>query len=114
MEDNKYMGYTPDYVDQLLPKQIFVFGSNALGYHTGGASGTARKEFGAVWGQPEGLQGQSYATPIIGILKDEHRNLTIGSIIVSQSLQKKLKNCLNWKNLRFVAIGGILLDSNNK
>jgi uncharacterized protein (DUF1810 family) len=64
MEENKYMGYTPDYIDMLLPKQIFVFGSNALGYHTGGASGTARKKFGAVWGQAEGLQGQSYAIPV--------------------------------------------------
>ena len=64
MEENIYMGYTPDYIDSLLPKQIFVFGSNVLGYHTGGASGTARKKFGAVWGQPEGLQGQSYAIPV--------------------------------------------------
>ena len=58
------MGFTPDYIDSLLPKQIFVFGSNTLGYHTGGASGTARKKFGAVWGQAEGLQGQSYAIPV--------------------------------------------------
>ena len=64
MEENKYKGYTPDYIDALLPKQIFVFGSNALGYHTGGASGTARKKFGAVWGQAEGLQGQCYAIPV--------------------------------------------------
>ena len=64
MEENKYMGYTPDYIDKLLPKQIFVFGSNALGYHTGGASGAARKRFGAIWGQAEGLQGQSYAIPV--------------------------------------------------
>ena len=64
MEENRYMGYTPDYIDTLLPKQIFVFGSNALGYHTGGASGTARKKFGAVWGQAEGLQGQCYAIPV--------------------------------------------------
>jgi hypothetical protein len=41
-----------------------VFGSNALGYHTGGASGTARKKFGAIWGQAEGLQGQCYAIPV--------------------------------------------------
>ena len=46
--EEKYLGYTPDYIDTLLPKQVFVFGSNALGYHTGGASGTARKKFGAV------------------------------------------------------------------
>lgn len=64
MEEKKYMGYTPDYIDRLLPNQIFVFGSNALGYHTGGASGTARKKFGAIWGQAEGIQGQSYAIPV--------------------------------------------------
>ena len=64
MEEKDYTGFTPDYIDRLLSKQIFVFGSNALGYHTGGASGTARKKFGAVWGQAEGLQGQSYAIPV--------------------------------------------------
>lgn len=73
MEDKEYMGFTPDYIDRLLPKQVFVFGSNVLGYHTGGASGTARKKFGAVWGQAEGLQGQSYAIPVDfgkGVRKD--------------------------------------------
>ena len=64
MKEKDYTEFTPDYIDRLLPKQIFVFGSNALGYHTGGASGTARKRFGAVWGQAEGLQGQSYAIPV--------------------------------------------------
>ena len=64
MEEKDYKGFTPDYIDRLLPNQIFVFGSNTLGYHTGGASGTARKKFGAVWGQAEGLQGQSYAIPV--------------------------------------------------
>ena len=62
--EEEIVGYTPDYIDMLLPRQIFVFGSNVLGYHTGGASGTARKRFGAVWGQAEGLQGQSYAIPV--------------------------------------------------
>ncbi len=73
MEEIEYKGFTPDYIDSLLPNQIFVFGSNSLGYHTGGASGTARKKFGAVWGQPEGLQGQSYAIPVDfgkGVRKD--------------------------------------------
>ena len=46
MEEQDKKGFTPDYIDMLLPNQIFVFGSNALGYHTGGASGTARKKFG--------------------------------------------------------------------
>lgn len=73
MENEEYKGFTPDYIDQLLANQIFVFGSNTLGYHTGGASSTARKKFGAVWGQAEGLQGQSYAIPVDfgkGIRKD--------------------------------------------
>lgn len=73
MEEKTNISYTPDYIDRLLPNQIFVFGSNSLGYHTGGASGTARKKFGAVWGQPEGKQGQSYAIPVDfgkGVRKD--------------------------------------------
>ena len=64
MEERKCIGYTPDYIDSLPSGHVFVFGSNVLGYHTGGASGTARKKFGAVWGQAEGVQGQSYAIPV--------------------------------------------------
>ena len=48
MEEKRFGAFSPDYIDTLLPGQVFVFGSNALGYHTGGASGTARKKFGAV------------------------------------------------------------------
>ena len=69
------MGYTPDYIDTLLPNQIFVFGSNALGYHTGGASGTARKKFGAVWGQAEGLQGQCYAVERFITFANDHSDM---------------------------------------
>ena len=58
MEDKDALGFTPDYIDRLLPGQIFVFGSNSLGYHTGGASRTARKKFGAVWGNGVGFQGK--------------------------------------------------------
>ena len=80
MEEQDKKGFTPDYIDMLLPNQIFVFGSNSLGYHTGGASGTARKKFGAVWGQPEGLQGQSYAIPVDfgkGVRKDSEVKASI-------------------------------------
>lgn len=84
MEEKDYKGFTPDYIDRLLPNQIFVFGSNTLGYHTGGASGTARKKFGAVWGQPEGLQGQSYAIPVDygkGVRKDAEVKTAIDRFI---------------------------------
>lgn len=84
MEEKDYKGFTPDYIDKLLPNQIFVFGSNTLGYHTGGASGTARKKFGAVWGQTEGLQGQSYAIPVDfgkGIRKDTEVKASVEKFI---------------------------------
>ena len=40
---------------------IFVFGSNTEGKHGLGAALTAKKEFGAKYGQAKGPQGQSYA-----------------------------------------------------
>lgn len=51
-------GSMPDWQD---PDNIFVFGSNAEGYHAGGAARAAYDYFGAEWGKPTGLQGQSYA-----------------------------------------------------
>lgn len=92
MEEKKNV-YTPDYIDTLLSNQIFVFGSNALGYHTGGASGTARKKFGAVWGQPEGLQGQSYAIPVDfgkGVRKDAEVKTAIDRFIAFAKAHNEL------------------------
>lgn len=43
--------------------EIFTFGSNAAGKHGKGAALAARHHYGAVQGQGEGLQGQSYAIP---------------------------------------------------
>lgn len=56
--------YTPDFIDSLEPGQIFVFGSNLTGCHSGGASMMAMQRFGAIWGQAEGPQGQCYAIPV--------------------------------------------------
>lgn len=43
--------------------RIFVFGSNLAGRHGKGAALFAYKHRGAIYGQGEGLQGQSYAIP---------------------------------------------------
>ena len=56
---------SPDRIDHLEENEIFVFGSNAGGFHGGGAAAHAMRRFGAIWGQGEGLQGQSYAIPTI-------------------------------------------------
>lgn len=52
---------TPNNITRLAPGEIFVFGSNALGHHAGGAAKVAFEKFGAIWGQGHGLQGMAYA-----------------------------------------------------
>ncbi len=59
------MRNTPNNITTLEPNQIFVFGSNLAGQHIGGAAKVALDSFGAVMGQGEGLQGQSYAFPTL-------------------------------------------------
>ena len=55
--------YTPDFITELGPNDIFVFGSNIAGAHAGGAARLANQKFGAVWGQGVGFQGNTYAIP---------------------------------------------------
>ena len=55
--------FTPEWISELKPNEIFVFGSNLQGAHGGGAAWLAYDKFGAVWGQGVGLQGQSYGIP---------------------------------------------------
>ncbi len=54
------MLFTPPNITTLEPNQIFVFGSNTEGIHGAGAAKQALK-FGAVMGNPSGLQGKTYA-----------------------------------------------------
>lgn len=56
---------SPDFITKLSLCEIFVFGSNLEGQHLDGAAKVAYKNFGAIWGQGIGLQGKSYAIPII-------------------------------------------------
>jgi len=61
---------TSDNVRNLEENEIFVFGSNASGFHGGGAAAFAMRNFGAIWGQGEGLQGHSYAIPTMEGIPD--------------------------------------------
>ena len=54
---------TTEFITELKPGEIFVFGSNLRGMHGGGAAYAAYRKFGAIMGQGVGLQGQSYAIP---------------------------------------------------
>ena len=51
---------TPEFITELQPNEIFVFGSNLQGMHGGGAAYIAYRKFGAIMGQGVGLQRQSY------------------------------------------------------
>lgn len=52
-----------DRIDTLEEHEIFVFGSNLAGRHSGGAARAANMKFGAEWGVGVGLTGQTYAIP---------------------------------------------------
>ena len=55
--------FTSEFITELKPNEIFVFGSNIGGFHGGGAARVAHKRFGAEWGVGEGITGQCYALP---------------------------------------------------
>jgi hypothetical protein len=55
--------FTPEWITELEPNEVFVFGSNLAGMHAGGAARVAFENFGAIYGEGTGLQGQSYAIP---------------------------------------------------
>jgi hypothetical protein len=74
-EKEAIMRVTPDHINRLGPSQIFVFGSNEAGHHDGGAARQALEQFGAVYGQGRGLQGQSYAIPTMGSLESLKRDV---------------------------------------
>jgi hypothetical protein len=76
---------------------IFVFGSNLAGRHGKGAALYARKHRGAIYGQGQGLQGQSYGIPT----KDEKiRTLPIDRI--AAHIERFLKFAQSHPELEFL------------
>lgn len=63
--------FTPENITELKDNEIFVFGSNMQGRHFGGAALIAWKKFGAEFGNPIGIQGQTYAIPTMFETADE-------------------------------------------
>ena len=92
-KDSKlYRTSVSSYTGDITPdaNTIFVFGSNPEGRHGAGAAKIARKQFGAIYGQGEGLQGNAYALPTKDLRVTENRGLR--SISESQIIEniKKL------------------------
>lgn len=76
---------TPSWIDEMDENEIFVFGSNTRGIHDGGASFTAVQYFGAIVGQPEGIQGHSYAIPTDGTTLEELHNAVLRFIVFAKA-----------------------------
>jgi hypothetical protein len=76
-------------VTSLQPNQIFVFGSNPEGRHGAGAAKYAKDNFGAVYGQGEGLQGQSYALPTKDLrIKTNNSLRSISAEDITENIKK--------------------------
>ena len=68
---------------------IFVFGSNIEGRHGAGAAKVAREQFGAIYGQGQGLHGNSYALPTKDLRVKENRGLrSISKEDIVESIKK--------------------------
>lgn len=61
-------------IELIKDNEVFVFGSNANGFHLAGAAKDAMQNYGAKYGQGHGLQGRSYAIDTmsgIDVIEDE-------------------------------------------
>lgn len=67
-----------------MKRRVFVFGSNRQGIHGAGAALEARERYGAILGQSEGLQGDSYAI-ITKELRPEEPPVTLDEIATGVS-----------------------------
>lgn len=81
---------------------VFVFGSNLAGRHGAGAALHAHRVHGAIYGQGEGLQGNSYGIPT----KDAKLN-TLSLELVKEGVQRFLEYAKEHSTTRFevTAIG---------
>lgn len=94
--------FTPENIQELKENQIFVFGSNMNGDHAGGAARLAVDKFGAVMGQAEGIQGQSYAIPT---LDKDMQKVTEEELINSLANLREFANEHPEKEFLLTAIG---------
>ena len=84
------------------PNTIFVFGSNTEGRHGAGAAKVAREQFGAVYGQGEGLQGNAYALPTKDLRVKENKGFkSISPEQITNSIKKLYETAKQNPNKQF-------------
>jgi len=78
---------------------IYVFGSNTEGRHGKGSARFAREQYGAIYGQASGLQGNSYAI----ITKDltQQRHPSISKQFIEEQIKELYKFAKQHPHLSF-------------
>ena len=112
-------GKYPYYTGDIKPGEniVFVFGSNPEGRHGAGAAKVAVEQFGAVYGQGEGLQGNAYALPTKDLRvkgnpdwkrsipeKDIEQNITKLYEVARQNPEKSF--CVAYRNVDHTSLNG--------
>lgn len=75
-------------INSLQDNQVFVFGSNTQGRHGAGAAKTAKNKFGAIYGQAEGIQGNSFAIITKDLTKDDRQHPSRTQEQIKEQIQK--------------------------
>jgi hypothetical protein len=75
---------------------IFVFGSDLAGRHSGDEALTALRNYGATYGRAVGLQGRSYAIPV----RDEQGKL-LPIPVISRYVQAFIKFAATHRDVKF-------------
>lgn len=99
-----YRTSVSSYTGNITPdaNTIFVFGSNPEGRHGAGAAKVAREQFGAIYGQGEGLQGNAYALPTKDLRVKENNSLrSISPEQIIESIKKLYETARQNPNKQF-------------
>ena len=88
------------YTGNIIPEEntIFVFGSNTEGRHGKGAAKVALNQFNAQYGNPKGIQGNSYAI----ITKDLSKGYrSIDKSLIKEQIKELYEYAILNPNLKF-------------
>lgn len=99
-----YRTSVSSYTGNITPdaNTIFVFGSNPEGRHGAGAAKVAREQFGAIYGQGEGLQGNAYALPTKDLRVKENNSLrSISPEQIIESIKKLYETARQYPDKQF-------------
>ena len=92
------------YKGNITPEEdtIFVFGSNPEGRHGAGSAKVAREQFGAIYGQGEGLQGNAYALPTKDLRVLENRGYrSIPEEKITENIRKMYECAMEHPDKKF-------------